>query len=197
MSEEKISFEINGTDYVNLKKFEKQHKHCLSGTCGDKLSYSFIPTGMGLAITVKCSCGQKLSLGNFMDYDSGEYDEKKHRPLTEEDLKNQRFEEAVNAILVLENPRLFRIAMMADQRFELIYAYAAGLSMYADERIAKAILPKIELDELHSEIKNYTGTDEENIQKFYKYFKKKVLDELETFHSENERLREECIGGQG
>ena len=197
MSEEKITFEINGTDYVNLKKFEKQHKHCLSGTCGDKLSYSFIPTGMGLAITVKCSCGQKLSLGNFMDYDSGEYDEKKHRPLTEEDLKNQRFEEAVNAILVLENPRMFRIAMRVDQCFDLIYAYAAGLSMYADERIAKAILPRIELDELHSEIKNYTGADEENIQKFYKYFKKKVLDELETYHSENERLREECIGGQG
>ena len=193
MSEEKITFEINGTDYVNLKKFEKQHKHCLSGTCGDKLSYSFIPTGMGMAITVKCSCGQKLSLGDFMDYDSGEYDEKKNRPLTEKDLKNQRFEEAVNAILVLENPRLFRIAMRADQTFDLIYAYAAGLSMYADERIAKAILPKIELDELHSEIKNYTGTDSENIQKFYGHFKRNVLEELDAYQSDNQRLREECL----
>jgi hypothetical protein len=36
--------------------------------------------------------------------------------------------------------------MRVDQTFDLIYAYAAGLSMYADERIAKAILPKIELD---------------------------------------------------
>ena len=77
--------------------------------------------------------------------------------------------------------------------FDLIYAYAAGLSMYADERIAKAILPKIELDKLHSEIKNYTGTDSENIQKFYGHFKKNVLEELDAYQSDNQRLREECL----
>ena len=192
MAKDRISFEISGVDFDKLKKFKKQHEHCISGTAGDKLSYTFVPTALGLAATIKCSCGRDLLLGNFMDHETGEYDEAKYRPLTKDDLINQKFEEAVQRILMLENPRTFRVAFRKDQSFDLIYAFAIGIAQYADPRVSKSILYKLELDEMHSEHDNYTGTDAENISKFFEHFKKNVLVELDQYHSENEKLRLAC-----
>lgn len=196
-TKEKIIFEINGADVKKLKRFERQHKNCSMGMEGGKFSYTFIPTGLGLAITVECSCGQKLFLGDFLDGPSEEYDDSKLRPLTESDIQNQKFEEAARTILTLENHKLFRMAMRQDQDFEIVYAYATGLARYADPRISKAILYKIKLDEMHSQIENYTGTNEENLEKFFTHFKGAVLEELNKYHSENERLREMCLKKSG
>lgn len=80
-----ITFEIKGNDLKNVNKFCKQHKNCFHGAAGEQFVYSFLPTGLGLLTTVKCSCGQTLEIGDFMDYDSGGYDEEKCRVLTEED----------------------------------------------------------------------------------------------------------------
>ena len=192
-TKEKIIFEINGADVKKLKRFERQHKNCSMGMEGGKFSYTFIPTGLGLAITVECSCGQHLLLGNFLDGPSEEYDEKKLRPLTDADVQNQMFEEAARTILTLKNHKLFRMAMRKDQDFEIVYAYAAGLARYGDPRISKAILYKVSLDAQRREIKNYTGTEEENLAKFFDHFKRVVLEEMDKYHSENERLREKCL----
>ncbi len=191
-TKEKITFEINGADVKKLKRFERQHKNCPMGMEGGKFSYTFIPTGLGLAITAKCSCGQQLLLGNFMDGPSEGYDEKRLRPLTEADIQNQKFEEAAQMILTLENHRLFRAAMGCEQDFEIIYAYAVGLARYADPRISKAILYKVSLDKQRREIRNYTGIEEENLAKFFEHFKRVVLEEMDKYHSQNERLRESC-----
>ena len=40
---------------------------------------------------------------------------------------------------------------------------------------------------------NYTGTDEENLAKFFEHFKRVVLEEMDKYHSDNERLREKCL----
>ena len=62
-----LFFEITGNDYKLLKKFEKQHKDCMMGSAGDKFTYSFIPSGLGIAIMVSCSCGRELHIGSFME----------------------------------------------------------------------------------------------------------------------------------
>lgn len=183
-----IAFEIVGNDAENLSKFKKLHKKCLCGTVGDKLSYTFVPTAMGMTITVKCSCGKKLMLGNFMDYDSGNFDEEKNRTLTKEDLINKEFEEDVMNILFFEDPRSCRIASASDQTFDMIFFYAVGLAAHADKRISSSILYKYTLDEYHSQKNNYTGTEQENIALFYKHFKEKIREEIRKYNCDNKRL---------
>jgi len=106
---------------------------------------------------------------------------------------NEQFEEAAQLILILENPRHFRTAMGLEQNFEIIYAYSVGLAHYGDPRISKSILFKFRSDENHNKKLNYTGTEKENISKFFGYFKQNVLAEMNKYHSENQRLREMCI----
>jgi hypothetical protein len=84
------------------------------------------------------------------------------------------------------------MAMGREQNFEITYAYAVGLARYADPRISKAILYKVSLDKQRREILNYTGTEADNLTKFYEYFKRVVLEEMDKYHSKNERLREMC-----
>ncbi len=78
-----IVFEIDGKDFKNVKKFWRQHKKCIKGTACDQFEYSFVPTSLGLAGSVKCSCGQTLSVGDFLDSEPEEYDEDKFRVLTD------------------------------------------------------------------------------------------------------------------
>ncbi len=195
-SKEKIIFEINGADAKKLKRFERQHKNCPMGMEGGRFSYTFTPTGLGLAITVKCLCGQQLFLGNFLDGPSEEYDEKSLRPLTEDDIKNKQFEDAAQMILNLEDRKFFKMAMGLEQIFEIVYAYAVGVARYGDPRISKAILYKVSVDALHRQVKNYTGTEEENLEKFFEHFRSVVLEEMDKYHSDNERLREKCLSKQ-
>ena len=56
-TKDKITFEIEGNDLKNVKKFRKQHKNCFQGMTSEQFEYSFTPTGLGLAASVKCSCG--------------------------------------------------------------------------------------------------------------------------------------------
>lgn len=189
-TKDKITFEIDGNDLKNVKKFRKQHKNCFQGMTGEQFEYCFTPTGMGLAASVKCSCGQTLTIGSFMDYDSGEYDEYENRVLTEEDHKNQKFEDAVLRILQMKSPRLFRIGFGKDQNFDMIYAISAyGIAAVGDERIRKCILWLCDCGKNGKEIKNYEGlNEEEKIAAFYKYFEDHVREELRKYDCRNKGL---------
>lgn len=83
--------------------------------------------------------------------------------------------------------------MGQEQSFEIVYAYAVGVARYGDPRISKSILYKVSLDAARNQIMNYTGTDEENLAKFFERFKRVVLEEMDKYHSDNERLREKCL----
>lgn len=63
--EEKMCFEISGKDFKKLKKFEAKHYKChekYPDVMGALLEYRFIPTGLGMAVTVQCACGEELDL---------------------------------------------------------------------------------------------------------------------------------------
>lgn len=128
---------------------------------GEQFEYSFVPTGLGELVSVKCSCGQTLELGDFMDHDSGEYDEKKSRVLTEQDHRNKQFEEAAIHILQMKDPRMFRIMFLTDQGFDLLRNVVfGGIVPQADERIAKCVLYMNSTGKHQEIIDNYKGLDE-------------------------------------
>ena len=59
-TKDKIEFEISGEQLENVKKFRKQHRNCVMGTVADRFEYTFIPTSMGLAASIGCSCGRSM-----------------------------------------------------------------------------------------------------------------------------------------
>ena len=188
--EGKITFEIKDNDLKNVKKFRRQHKNCFRDLTGGQFEYSFIPTGLGLAASVTCSCGQTLTIGDLIDYDSGEYDEYENRVLTEEDHKNKDFEYAVLRILQMKSPHLFRITFGKEQSFDMIYAISAyGIAAVGDDRIAKCI-PWLCIRGKNDEIiDNYEGlNEEEKIAAFYNYFEDHVRKELSKYDCRNKRL---------
>lgn len=187
-SYKETSFEISGADADRLKRFKEQHKDCPMGMAFDKFSYTFIPTGLGMATKVKCSCGQTLRLGNFMDFEADDYDEKEHGPLSDENLNNKKFEEEALLILKLENPRYCRMAFGKEQSFVLLYTYVTGFALAADERIARCLLYKKSYDEKHNTIENYSGDEAEDIALFFGHFKEKLRLELENYSCKNDRL---------
>lgn len=188
-SKDKIEFEVSGQNFKNIKKFRKQHKNCFMGMCAEQFKYTFVPSSLGLMATINCSCGQSMSIGDFMDSEPANYDEDKYRVLTEQDHKNAEFEDAAKMILILRNPRMFRIAFRKPMTFELLYAYVGGLIRYADERIGNAFLYKYDVDKYHSEIPNYEGcSEEEKIEKFFEYFRKKIKDEVAKYGCRDEQL---------
>ena len=63
---EKISFEISGADLEKVRRFRAQHKTCVRGEAIEQFTYSFFPSGMGVALEVKCTCGKILELGDFV-----------------------------------------------------------------------------------------------------------------------------------
>ena len=186
---DKIVFEISGKDYKNLKKFRNQHKKCVMGSFCDQFTYSFVPTGLGLAASVTCSCGQTLSLGNFLDKEPEEYDEDKCRVLTEADRMNKKFEEAALVILQLKDPGIFRMSFLRDQDFETIYAFSAGVASASDDRISKCMLYKRERGRMGEFIHNYESMDEkEKIRKFYDHFESGIKEEIAKYNCRNEQL---------
>ena len=190
-SKDRITFEISGNDMRNLRGFRKQHCRCSKGMAGDQFEYSFISTGLGMLITVKCSCGQTLSLGNFMDYTAGEYSKKDHPVLTKDDFRNEQFEDAIRRIMLMNNPRMFRIGFQTDRSFEMIYNVATyGIAQFADERIKQCILWKSGIGEHGERVDNYEGLDEaEKIDSFFEYFKAHAKKELEKYGGGDEKLR--------
>ncbi|MCI8467930.1 MAG: hypothetical protein HFJ75_00230 [Eggerthellaceae bacterium] len=62
-------FLIEASDCEKLDAFEVAHAKCQDkhpDVCGSLLSYTFIPAGIGMAVTVERSCGEKLYLSGGM-----------------------------------------------------------------------------------------------------------------------------------
>lgn len=190
-TKDKIEFEISGEQLKNVKKFRKQHRKCVMGTFADRFEYTFVPTSLGLAASIKCSCGRSMPIGDFMDFEPEEYNNDKYGVLTEEDKANTEFEDAAKRILFLREPRHFRMAFGQAMTFEMLYSYVIGISAYADKRIKDSILFKYDLDKYHREIPNYKDCEEaKKIKKFFKHFIKSIKKEVSKYDCKDERLLE-------
>ena len=62
------TFTIYGKYYEKLLAFEKKHKK----SCGDKydsfgslFAYTFVPSGLGDIVSVKCECGEVLFISDL------------------------------------------------------------------------------------------------------------------------------------
>ncbi len=194
-TKDRISFEIAGNDYKKLKRFRKQHKDCPKGMTFEQFSYTFVPTSLGTAITVECSCGQELLIGDFIGQTADEYDEEKSRVLTEEDHKNELFEHEALFILRMKDPHMFRMMFLHDQSFDLIYGYALGVKnamQERDDRISRCLLYWIEPGEGREIINNYKDlSEEEKIEKFYNYYCSHLKAFLSEYECKNESLLRE------
>ena len=74
-------------------------------------------------------------------------------------------------------------------RLDLWRKLVCGLIRYADERIRKAFLYKIELDKYHAEIDVYKDYDEtEKIEKFFDYFIEHIKEEISKYDCRDEQL---------
>lgn len=49
------------------KKVEEWRNHCSErgGYNGNRVTFSFSPTGLGMIVSVECVCGEKLDLTDF------------------------------------------------------------------------------------------------------------------------------------
>lgn len=71
-SEIPSSFYLSDSDKRKVDKWDNSHKSECEyyinplkiGAIGGRLSYTFIPTGLGDIMIVKCACGAKLDLTN-------------------------------------------------------------------------------------------------------------------------------------
>ena len=67
---EPITFSITNTDdLLELQEFKKEHEKCREvypDVAGALFSYTVIPTSLGDAWTVKCSCGKEIHLSRDM-----------------------------------------------------------------------------------------------------------------------------------
>ncbi len=78
-----MEFEISGVEFDKVKKFKKDHNCSLpdapkrlqkltgekkrQGAIGGQYSYSFTPTSLGTAVSVRCACGNER---NVTEYES-------------------------------------------------------------------------------------------------------------------------------
>lgn len=125
-----INFSIEGNDLKILKKFERQHKNCGMGFACDKFTYSFYPTSLGLGISVKCSCGQSLPLGDPLDLGKENvYDKEKYRPLTDEDKPKNKTEEIFKELSWLRRKSGRRIGFLLPEPpgYQYIEAFLTGI----------------------------------------------------------------------
>ena len=175
-----LIFEITGSDYDTVKRFEKLHESCNCGMTGDKLEYCFVPTSLGLLTVVECSCGQKLSIGDLIG-PGKEFEEKDYPPLSKKDKENKAFEKQAKAILLLKDPKLFRLTIGSEQRLDILYAYAFGVARFGDFRIRKALTYKYST-------KHTSGDEKGNIDEFFKAFEHGILKELEKYDCTDEQL---------
>jgi hypothetical protein len=64
MENKELIFKITGTELDKINEFKKKHKEscaCKQNlTLGEYWTYSFIPTGLGDAVSIKCNlCGEE------------------------------------------------------------------------------------------------------------------------------------------
>lgn len=58
-----IIFELNQLESIRCKEFIQEHSTCPGGSMGDKFEVSFIPTGLGDCVAIRClSCGIKKDI---------------------------------------------------------------------------------------------------------------------------------------
>ncbi len=178
-------FLIPDSQTALLEQFKKKHAKCEKGTAGEQYAYHFVPTGIGTAIRVSCSCGCELMLGDFLE-DITDYRELEPKP-TDTD----SFEKAAIAILSMKDEHIRRLSFRSgDFPFESIYSYAAGISHMADERIGECILWKVKQDKNGQWVDVYKGTDEENLSLFLSQFEKNIRKEVKKYDCRNEKLLE-------
>lgn len=188
----RIKFAIEGEDFKKYIKFEKQHEDCFIGSFGDQFSYTFSPSAVGTLITVKCSCGQTLRLGDIVLNGTSEYDFEEYRVLSDADRRNARFENAILMVMNLKNPHVFRVSFEKEPSFEIIYAvattYASSLTL-DDERFCRCILYKYSRNSDGIAINNYEGLDDKGkIDAFYSYFEEHIKIELKNYDCKNKQL---------
>ncbi len=68
-----MAFEMNDVERQRADEWRLKHneeKHAgdspYAGACGGSLTYEFTPTGLGVAVWVRCMCGEK---GECTDFD--------------------------------------------------------------------------------------------------------------------------------
>ena len=61
-----LDFELTEKQRLEISAWDATHKcrirHKFTGAIGGRLSYTFTPTGLGMAIFVECACGETLDL---------------------------------------------------------------------------------------------------------------------------------------
>ena len=76
-----LTFKIAGKDLEFVNKFKEQHSTCSESIGIGKFEYHFIPTILGMGISVHCSCGRNLLLGPPLTLGGNqEYCEEKYKP---------------------------------------------------------------------------------------------------------------------
>ena len=63
MENKKLTFEISGVELERIEEFKKKHRETCTKrqnlTLGEYWTYSFIPTGLGTCVEIKCNlCGE-------------------------------------------------------------------------------------------------------------------------------------------
>jgi hypothetical protein len=68
----KIKFELNDKESKRVRKWSINHDYPMldengvsKSATGGRLTFKFIPTGIGTIKKVKCSCGKKLDLTKY------------------------------------------------------------------------------------------------------------------------------------
>jgi hypothetical protein len=64
-------FTLTDDEILTLREWDRAGHDCTittEGAIGDRLTYQFTPTGLGIIKVVKCACGAKLNLTNYEDW---------------------------------------------------------------------------------------------------------------------------------
>lgn len=123
-----LLFSITSKDFDQLNSFQKLHKDCPCGMAGEKYSYSFCPSGLGTAITVRCSCGRKLTIGNFLDYESNE---QARSPVTFESLQRDNADRITSLIMNLKDSKVRKLYQTEGSLFEYLMTFFHGMAFAA------------------------------------------------------------------
>ena len=60
-----VIFKICGKQYEKLTQFVEKHKKCRGCSAGEKFSFTFVPTMIGVIATVRCICGKSLDVSDM------------------------------------------------------------------------------------------------------------------------------------
>ena len=67
-----LRFELNDNEMKNLEKFDQHRcafkKPFACGAAGGRLTFSFVGTGIGTLVTVKCACGKEKDITDISEW---------------------------------------------------------------------------------------------------------------------------------